>query len=395
MPSDYTHKNKNLSRWIKEVSERMPELSQSQARGLALWSFAIVMTQSCGLSTVSHFLAKMLSKKPQSMRQQLREFYKDKASKKGEKRQELDVEVSFGMLLRWILSLWQGRKELVISLDATTLGTRFVVLAAAVMYRGSALYIGWVVLPATEKGSWKKPWLDLLSELKNHIPPEWTVIVLTDRGFWGPWLYEAIQDNAWHPFMRIRKGGMYRSQGTKDFKALKCLAPKVGSFWSGKVTMFKHRSLECSLLVAWEAGYEGAWFILTDLAPEHANHTWYSFRAWIEVGFKQQKRSGWHWHRTRMDDPERARRLWLALAVASLWVLSVGSDSEDNTATTDLNSLPETHIAKRSQKYLLKPKLLSCFREGLSTILTNLLAGLALPLGYLKPNTQTRLSFTT
>ncbi len=39
------------------------------------------------------------------------------------------------------------------------------------------------------------------------------------------------------------------------------------------------------------------------------------------------KRGGGPWHQTKMTDPERAERLWLAIAVATLWVVSVGGES--------------------------------------------------------------------
>ncbi|WP_181984849.1 hypothetical protein [Nostoc sphaeroides] len=51
----------------------MPHLTKSQAVVLAMWSFGIVMTQSCGLTTVSVFLATLLGKKENTVRQQLRE----------------------------------------------------------------------------------------------------------------------------------------------------------------------------------------------------------------------------------------------------------------------------------------------------------------------------------
>ena len=38
------------------------------------------------------------------------------------------------------------------------------------------------------------------------------------------------------------------------------------------------------------------------------------------------KRGGWGWHQTKMVDPERAERLWLAIAVATLWAVSVGGE---------------------------------------------------------------------
>ena len=38
------------------------------------------------------------------------------------------------------------------------------------------------------------------------------------------------------------------------------------------------------------------------------------------------KRRGWQWHKTQMVDGARAERLWLALAVATLWVVGVGGE---------------------------------------------------------------------
>jgi hypothetical protein len=39
--------------WLKTVVKKMPHLSKSPARGLAMWSFAIAITGSCRLSTVT------------------------------------------------------------------------------------------------------------------------------------------------------------------------------------------------------------------------------------------------------------------------------------------------------------------------------------------------------
>jgi len=37
----------------------------------------------------------------------------------------------------------------------------------------------------------------------------------------------------------------------------------------------------------------------------------------MEQGFKRIKRGGWQWQYTRMTDPARAERLWLAIAIAT------------------------------------------------------------------------------
>src|SRR5256886_7987124 len=52
-------------------------------------------------------------------------------------------------------------------------------------------------------------------------------------------------------------------------------------------------------------------------------------------GFKCFKRGGWQWQYTQMHAPERVARLWLALAVATLWMVSVGGALEVERGPTD------------------------------------------------------------
>ena len=98
-------------------------------------------------------------------------------------------------------------------LDATTLGSRFVVLAISVVYRGCAIPVAWAVLPAGDKGAWRPEWLRLLGLLAPAIPPAWTVIVLADRGLYARWLFQAIVAHGWHPFLRVNLGGTFRPAG--------------------------------------------------------------------------------------------------------------------------------------------------------------------------------------
>ena len=58
--------------------------------------------------------------------------------------------------------------------------------------------------------------------------------------------------------------------------------------------------------------------IVTDLPPQQTHGAWYRLRAWIEGGFKDYKRGHWGWQHTKMLDPQRAERLWSALAVSTL-----------------------------------------------------------------------------
>jgi len=44
-----------------------------------------------------------------------------------------------------------------------------------------------------------------------------------------------------------------------------------------------------------------------------------------------------------MTDPARATRLWLAIAVATLWVISVGGEADATEPVSGLDALPELH----------------------------------------------------
>ena len=130
----------------------------------------------------------------------------------------------------------------------------------------------------------------------------------------------------------------------------------------------KRGQLECTLLARWDEGYAGPWLLATDLAVEVAQAAWYGMRAWIEGGFKDLKRGGWEWHQTKMREPARAERLWLAMAVVMLWVVSVGGEAEERLAVSSLEGLPELHIARRRASGRSRPRLLSCFRRGVLAV---------------------------
>jgi hypothetical protein len=125
--------------------------------------------------------------------------------------------------------------------------------------------------------------------------------------------------------------------------------------------------------------------ILTDLPPEASTACWYGLRAWIEQGFKITKRAGWQWHRTHMTKPERAARLWLAVAVATLWLLSVGGEAEETipaSTVPDLSTLLPTQPRLRRATRL---RLVSVFRRGWNLILVALLEQEPLPTGRFVP----------
>ncbi len=377
-----------LSQWVETVSSAFPKLSRPQAKVLAYWSYGMVLAKSCGITLVCAALSLQMGSSEKSLLQRLREWCYGTDDKKGHKRRELDVSTCFAPLVQWILSLWPAdQPRLALALDATTLKKRFTVLVISVVYRGCAIPVAWKVVGAEQKGAWQPYWLDLLKHLAGCVPEHWTVIVMSDRGLYAPWLYAKIVSLGWHPFMRINKQGHFRPQGEGKFRSLASAVPTSGSAWCGKVDCFSQETsrLQCTLLARWDEGYEEVWLIVTDLAPAQATAVWYGMRSWIEGGFKDTKRGGWHWHQTKMTDPERAERLWLAIAVATLWAVSVGGEADANLPVSSLVTLPETHVARRKATKRSRPRMLSCFARGIVTIVGMLIRGDGLLLGRFVP----------
>jgi hypothetical protein len=375
-----------VSEWTTIIRTYLPQLSKPQATVLALWSLGMVLARACALTAVATFLAVWLRRQEQTVRQQWREFCYEAEAKRGDQRQAICVERCFVPLLAWVLSRWQGT-QVALALDATSLGVRFTVLASSVLSRGGAIPVAWTILPANQPHAWRREWLRRLRELRPAIPQGWTVIVLADRGLYAGWLFRRVVRLGWHPFWRINAGGTFRPSGQARFSALLTFTPQVGTRWRGTGTAFKSPPcrLNCTLWACWEAGYTAPWLFLTDLPPEASDACWYGLRAWIEQGFKLTKRAGWPWQRTRMTEPQRAARLWLAVAVATLWLLSVGGMADAAIPDSTLLDVSAALGVQRRQRRATRVRLVSTFRRGWILILVALLDHEPLPLGVFLP----------
>ena len=94
-----------VSQWTATVAKELPQLSPAQARVLALWSYGMVLTQSCACHTIAVFLGLLSGEGYHALRQRLREWCYDASDKRGLNRQAVDVTVCFAPLLAWVRRL--------------------------------------------------------------------------------------------------------------------------------------------------------------------------------------------------------------------------------------------------------------------------------------------------
>jgi hypothetical protein len=379
-------RNKYLKDWSNLVSCHFPNLSLPEVAGLATWSFGMVITNSSSLTRVSELIARINSEKTNTVRQRLKEWYQDSKAKKGKKRRELEVKSCFAPLLKWIISLWNSSaKFLPLAIDVTNIGQNFTVLSLNVLYQGTGIPVAWKIVKGTEKGSWKPYWLELFQLLKDAVPSDWEVIVAADRGLYADWLFDAICEVNWHPFLRINHQGTYQIPGEQEWKSLNSVVTLTGISHSLQVTCFQTNPINCTLLARIDPGYKEPWLVLTDFKPSQADVLWYGFRSWIEGSYRDFKSDGWQWHKTRLQDPKRAERLWLAMSVATIWTLTNGTNQEQYSSQSE-PTLCSTHDQKPKTSALDRAsRNISVFLQGLIAIIADLLMGKGIQLNPLSP----------
>jgi hypothetical protein len=277
-------------------------------------------------------------------------------------------------LLLWVISLLpRNIGQIALAFDATSIGDKFVVLSINILLAGCGIPIAWCVVKATEPGSWKPRWQQLIEKLKDVIPESFDVIAAADRGLYADWMYQMIVDAGWHPFLRINHQGFVQIPPSDIWLPLADIVQHPGQSWSGKVICFKTNSLESTLLARWDDGYKDPWLILTDLEPNSADALWYGLRPSTECVYRDIKSDGWQWHNTRLLDPKRAERLWLAIAVSTLWMVMLGGDRENQSPRSNFEQLPPKHVAF-SKPLNSKPlRQVSCFLLGLLSLIADLL----------------------
>ena len=270
-------------------------------------------------------------------------------------------ETCFAPLLRWVLRWWRGH-DLPLALDATTLGTPLVVLSLSVLYRGTATPVAWAIFPDRDQGPWMPTLTRLLALLAPVVPRALFVVLMTDCGLWSPTLWRQILAQGWHPVRRIRPDATVAPAGQQRRPA-RTLLPGPGHAWVGAGVADKDPAKQqaATLLVVWDEGQDEPWLLLTDLAPEAVEGSWYGLRIWIALGLRTLKSCGWDWERTRRTDPARVARHWLVLAVATLVALAYGTRVED---AVRLGVPPANLRTARTPPPALRPRRSSLFARG-------------------------------
>jgi len=317
------------------VLDVLPSLTLAQQRQLTLWLAGTLEAESgCEAAVVLalHEATEDAGRPvdPNTIRQDLRELFRDAEDKRTPQGTALAVASCFPALLAYVLRLLHT-SQLALALDATNFQDRLTAIVFSVVYRGRAIPVAWEVREATGKGAWMPLILALLAALVPVVPRTLSVLVLADEGLFSPQLLRTVRDYGWIPILR----GHRTTAVTLVTSQRRCQAGSLvagpGQAWLGRIVLFKTPAahLRVSLLVVWGTGQEEPWVLVTSSAPREVGVYWYTLRFWIACGFRDLQAMGWQWERTQRRAPARVARHWLVLSLATIGALAAGTLAEE------------------------------------------------------------------
>jgi Transposase DDE domain len=303
-----------LSAGTATVAHRLPALHKPHARGLAALSLGLALPRRCTLRAVAEALAGL--GKPNTVERRLQRFLHNP---------RLDWQGCLPAFAAWVLRSLGTPRLLVWWVDETSLQEHLKVMAVSLAYQGRAIPLAWW---SYRPEAWPMGQVALIGTLLDWVaaglPAGCRVLVEADRGLGtSPELLRAIQARGWYFLVRVQRQVHLRLANGRIVPFAR-LVPKAGRRWRGQVEAFKKAGwLRCWAVGLWRAPHTAPWLLLTNWPK--ARGQWYGWRMWEELAFRDFKSTGWQWQRSHVWAPEAANRLWLVMALAYVWVLSLGT----------------------------------------------------------------------
>lgn len=236
------------------------------------------------------------------------------------------VRTYYEPLLTSLLRAVVGQ-QLVLIVDMTVVGPWHRALVVAMAYRGRALPLAWSVHRGTRGNLPIRATLTLLDYLYQLLPFGLEVTLLGDGDFRSSDLLRWLQQREWHYVIHQRGQVTVQLVGRSEWVALGQIpiqqgeTQALGWLWIAKTNPFG----PTWLLLHWAKGEEEPWLLVSDRADAPTVLRLYRKRSYIEAMFGDMKQRGFDLEKTRLARPERIERLLLAIAMAYVWLMALGS----------------------------------------------------------------------
>jgi hypothetical protein len=229
-------------------------------------------------------------------------------------------------LARAAFGIWQGQR-IYLALDTSCLWGEYVLVRLAVIYRGRALPVSWVVLKHASAMVGFEDYQSLLDQAAAILPQGCQVMLLADRGFDDNALLCKARDLGWSFCVRLRKTIRVYRVGRRP-TSIRFLMPAKGqALFVHKVWITNRKLGPVHLAMAYAKTANGHqdWAIVSDLPTGLHTFDEYALRFDLEESFLDDKSAGFQIESGEVRDAQALTRLGLILAAATLFLVSLGT----------------------------------------------------------------------
>lgn len=236
----------------------------------------------------------------------------------------IDPQQLYAPLITLALRSW-GTHTLYLALDTSMLFDKYCLIHVAVLYRGRAIPLRWKVMVHGSSSVALADYQALLTAIAPLLPPDVKVVLLADRGFADLDLLAVLKQLHWQYRIRIKSNFWVELPG-RGCQLVGSFSLKAGqAIFLHQVRLGRKGYGPVSLALGRHSANQELWYILTDERPTLETFWEYGQRFWIEEGFLDEKSNGFQLESSRLRDALALERLFLVIAVATLYLTTQGT----------------------------------------------------------------------
>lgn len=298
------------------IEQRLPSLGKWQATGLTMLCLGVLMQQQCQIRRMSESLPAWGT--VNTVRQRLKRWLNNS---------RIPLTAVCYEWITWVSRSFKTARPLLL-VDETKLGDRFGVMLVSWAYEGRAIPLFWRCYYANSASDYPQQGqvlliYGLLAHVLAALPPGSRPLVQMDRGLaHSAAMLRVLKSLPVDFLVRVKQTARFTTR--RGHSLLLRQLVKYDEYLCLSGSLFAHeQAVKGWLCLIWEPGQKEAWCLFTNL--RHAYGARYALRWWQEESFKDLKSGGWQWEQAAIHCPERMARLLLAMAIAYGWMLSLGT----------------------------------------------------------------------
>jgi hypothetical protein len=227
-------------------------------------------------------------------------------------------------LIQRALAEW-GRHTVALALDTSQLWGRYCLVRISVIYRGRAVPLVWQVLEHGSSSVAYEGYAPLLDALPPLLPLAVRVLFLADRGFADTHLLAHLRRLRWHFRLRIKATFWVWRRGRRGCKVEHFKVRAGQAIFLHQVQITADHYGPVSLALAHHGANGERWYVVSDEPTSVQTFVEYGWRFDIEENFLDDKSHGFQLENSLLRDAETLSRLWLVLAVTTLYLVAQGT----------------------------------------------------------------------